>query len=709
MPPVADAPTRDVLAGDVLTWGAASAASARADAAILGAAFGGAALAGSASADAVLAHAVSADPVLGDASPGEAAPWDAPFGGAAGRPLAVDLLAERAPARDPLAVDTGELTEEQLEQELNRLSGGHVAAIGPAGPVFRRASPARPLDLSLMAPALRRRDRALITLMSVGWMICFVRFWLWWLEPQNRTGWAGLVLNSAVLLYVTAIPLYFLLSVCWLRRPDPRLPMPALRVAFVVTKAPSEPWPVARHTLSRMLAQDFPHPYQVWLCDEDPADEVLLWCEANGVKVSTRRDAKGYHRTTWPRRTRCKEGNLAYFYDRFGYRDYDVVAQLDCDHVPEPDYLAAMVRPFADPAVGYVAAPSMCDANAASSWSARGRLYREAVWHGPVQLGHNGGLAPMCIGSHYAVRTEALRQIGGIGPELAEDFSTTFLLNSAGWQGAFAIDAAAHGDGPLTFADMLTQEFQWSRSLTTVLFGLLPAHLPRMRGVLRTRFGFSLAYYPLSTAVLSAGLLLPPIAVLAGIQWVHVDYPSFILHTASVSVWLLLLVALLRRRGLLRPATAPTLSWENWLFTLTGWPYVARGVAAGIMGAIRPRPVTFKVTPKSPGGMPALPARLMYPYLGFSAGLSTIAIYGELRAKVFGYVLLCIVGALSYATVSIGVPILHMRESARAAGVPLGRALGTARVPLTLGLLTLIPLGLAAVHYVPYFMKVMGP
>jgi hypothetical protein len=638
--------------------------------------------------------------------PTGAAAAAAPFGGG-DRPLAVELLA-KAPVVDPLDIDTGALSEEGLEEQLNKLSGGHVAAIGPAGPVFRRESPARPLDLSLMTPALRRRDRYLITLMSVGWMICFVRFWIWWLEPQNRTGWAGLVLNSAVLLYVTAIPLYFLLSVCWLRRPDPLLPMPALRVAFVVTKAPSEPWDVARHTLTRMLDQTFPHPYQVWLCDEDPSDEVLVWCEANGVKVSTRRGVEGYHRTTWPRRTRCKEGNLAYFYDRVGYRDYDVVAQLDCDHVPEPDYLAAMVRPFADPAIGYVAAPSMCDANADASWAARGRLYREAVWHGPVQLGHNGGLAPMCIGSHYAVRTAALRQIGGIGPELAEDFSTTFLLNSAGWQGAFAIDAAAHGDGPLTFADMLTQEFQWSRSLTTVLFGLLPSHLPRMRGVLRTRFGFSLAYYPLSTAVLSAGLLLPPIAVLAGIQWVHVDYPSFILHTASVSVWLLLLVSLLRRRGLLRPATAPTLSWENWLFTLTGWPYVARGVIAGVRSAIRPRPITFKVTPKSPGGMPALPARLMYPYLGFSVGLSSIAIYGELRAKVFGYVLLCIVGALSYATVSISVPVLHMREAARASGVGTGKALSTARLPLALGLLTLIPLGLAAVHYVPYFMKVMG-
>lgn len=594
----------------------------------------------------------------------------------------------------------------QIEDELYRLSGGNVIRFRPTGPVFGPPLKVRYLDQNTMVPALRRRDRLAITLMSVGWMICFTLFWIWWLSPQNRIGWAGLVINSAILFYVTAIPVYFLLAVAWLRKLDPGIPVPKLRVAFVVTKAPSEPWETAKRTLECMLAQEFPYKYDVWICDERPTDEVIRWCEEHDVKISTRFGVEGYHRTSWPRRTKCKEGNLAYFYDRVGYADYDVVAQLDCDHVPEPTYLAGMVRPFSDPAVGYVAAPSICDANADASWAARGRLYRESVWHGPVQLGHNGGLAPMCIGSHYAVRTRALRQIGGIGPELAEDFSTTFLLNSAGWQGSFAIDAIAHGDGPMTFADMLTQEFQWSRSLTTLLVRLLRSHLPRMRSTLRTRFGFSLAFYPLNAAVLSAGLLLPPIAVLAGIQWVHVNYPYFVLHVASVSIWLILLVGLLRRRGLLRPAQAPVLSWENWLFTLTGWPYVARGVTAGFMSAIRPKPITFKVTPKSAAGMPTLPAGLMTPYLAFSIALSGVAVYGELCTQSVGYVLLCIFSSLAYATVSVGVPLLHMREAARNAGERFRNALRVVRLPLILGLLTLPSLGFAIARYVPYVLGV---
>src|SRR5207302_7930091 len=132
----------------------------------------------------------------------------------------------------------------------------------------------------------------------------------------------------------------------------------------------------------------------------------------------------GYHNPSWPRRAKCKEGNLAFFYEVLdGYGRYDFVVQLDADHVPDHTYLTEMVRPFINPAVGYVAAPSVCDANADVSWAARARLYAEAAWHGSVQAGSNDGYAPQCIGSHYAVRSTALRSIGGLGPELAEDFS----------------------------------------------------------------------------------------------------------------------------------------------------------------------------------------------------------------------------------------------------------------------------------------------
>jgi len=605
---------------------------------------------------------------------------------------------------------TRPLAPDRLIDDLYFRSDGNVVDAPPSGPVLARSSrvPRRPRP-GTFVPLLSGRDRVLVGALTAAWVAALVFFWTWWLEPAHRVGWVGLVVNSLLIGYVTAIPVYFLILANRLREVDPRIAVPSLRVAFVVTRAPSEDWALARTTLTAMRVQQYPYAFDVWLCDEAPTEEILGWCRAAGVHVSSRNGVPDYHRATWPRRTRCKEGNLAFFYDNWGYAGYDVVAQLDCDHVPAPTYLAEVVRPFADPAIGYVAAPSVCDANAAGSWAARGRLHREGTFHGPFQAGHNDGLAPIGIGSHYAVRTCALREIGGIGPELAEDFSTSYLLNSAGWRGAFALRAEAHGDGPLTFAAMLTQEFQWSRSLTTLMYDLVPGHLGRLSWPLRIRFGYSLLYYTLLAVSVVGGLALPPIAAVTGAPWVDVDYLAFLAHWWPMSVVLIAITLVLRRRGLLRPVDAPVLSWENWLYALTRWPYNAWGVAAAMMQQIRPKPITFKVTPKSVDGLEPLATGLVLPFVVITTALSTAALVGEFSTTAVGYVGLCLLGALTYAVVSLAVCVLHAGEAARAAGERTRTALvATVRRPLTATFVALVPLVTAITLYPGYAVAVLS-
>jgi cellulose synthase (UDP-forming) len=586
-----------------------------------------------------------------------------------------------------------------------------IVSFTSGGPVLSgRRAPLRATNRATFVNLLTVRQRIVVGVLTTGWFASFIAFWAWWLEPQHKVGWAGLILNSALLFYLAYLPAYFLIAVNRLRQVDPALGIPALRVAFVVTKAPSEPWDTARSTLLAMLDQDHPHPYDVWLCDEDPSDEVEEWCRLHHVRLRTRRGIDEYHRAEWPRRTKCKEGNLAYFYDTVGYRDYDVVSQLDCDHVPTRSYLAEMVQPFVDPAIGYVAAPSVCDANASASWSARGRLHKEASFHGPFQTGHSDGLAPVSIGSHYAVRTQALQTIGGLGPELAEDFSTSFLLNSAGWNGAFASRAEAHGDGPLTFSAMATQEFQWSRSLMILLSTTARQHLHRLTWRLRLRFLFALSFYPLLIVTTAVGLSLPAIAAITGQPWVNVPYFEFLARWFAVGFWLIVLTAVVRRWKFLRPYDAPILSWESWLYTLSRWPFIASGVVAALMQKIRPGTVvTFRVTPKSTDGKEPLAARLTMPFLAVSVALSTAALVGELTTHANGYVLLCLLGAFCYAVVSIALPLLHARESARSAGVSLLRSVrDTAVAPLALGVAVWVPLALAVVPFPQYFEPVFA-
>jgi cellulose synthase (UDP-forming) len=345
------------------------------------------------------------------------------------------------------------------------------------------------------------------------WIMAFTGFWWWWFDPAHLAGTWRFAINTAVLGWSVTIPAYFFFFLGRMKKPNPALSLPAnAAVAMVVTKAPSEPWALVQQTLEAALAQD--HPHDTWLADEDPSQETITWCREHGVHTSSRKGIPDYHRLTWPRKTRCKEGNLSYFYDHYGYENYDLVVQMDADHRPGTNYLKEMIRPFANPRVGYVSAPSICDANAQRSWAVRGRLFAEATTHGPLQAGYSAGFAPLCIGSHYAVRTCALREIGGLGPELAEDHSTTLLMNAAGWKGVHAFEADARGEGPSTFNDLVTQEFQWSKSLTKILLTLTPRHFGGLNFRLKFQFLFSQVWYVLLGLTMLVGTLMPPLAVM---------------------------------------------------------------------------------------------------------------------------------------------------------------------------------------------------
>src|SRR5215469_3837860 len=169
----------------------------------------------------------------------------------------------------------------------------------------------QPYSISLASPRQRWQYRLLV----VAWILGQVWFWSWWLGSDHVVTLVGMFINSLLLVWTTFLPAWYLFFLGRVREPNPALALPAGRVAMVVTKAPSEPWSVVRKTLEAMLAQQFPRPYDVWLADEDPIRETRAWCAAHGVQVSCRKGVAAYNNATWPRRAKCKEGNLAYFYE----------------------------------------------------------------------------------------------------------------------------------------------------------------------------------------------------------------------------------------------------------------------------------------------------------------------------------------------------------------------------------------------------------
>lgn len=522
---------------------------------------------------------------------------------------------------------------------------------------------------------MSKRDKCIFYLLITIWLVSLIYFWIWWLQSHHIVTFMGMVLNSLLLAWNTLLPGYYFYFVSRMRRSNPTIPIPSnWKVAMVVTKAPSEPWPVVKNTVKAMLAQKYPH--DTWLADEDPLTETVDWCKVHGVGLSTRKGITAYHRSTWPRRTKCKEGNLAYFYDTVGYKNYDFVVQLDADHVPAKGYLEAMIRPFIDSRVGYVAAPSICDANTADSWVVNARLFAEATMHGSLQAGYNNGWAPLCIGSHYAIRTTALKQIGGLGPELAEDHTTTLMMNAHGWKGVFAFEAEAHGDGPTCFTDFLVQEFQWSRSLMIVLLSVTPRYWKNLSPQLKFQFAFSQLWYPIFGISMLSSCLIPIIALLTDIPWVKVSYLEFLIRFFILTITCVLPVIWIATRGWLRPQKAKVISWETIIFQFARWPWVLYGIMNATVSWLLAKEIQFKVTPKGTKGPLPLPLKALSPYLllAFISAGTVITLDNVRRSQ--GYYFIAILNGAIYIGLSTAILLLHMRENRKHTTLPVTHYLG---------------------------------
>ncbi len=523
--------------------------------------------------------------------------------------------------------------------------------------MLRLPEPApRPLERIISGPARRK-----YVLLGILWAASLLVFWEWWLRAEHNAGWRYGVM-TAVLAWVTLLEVYFVFFVLRAVRSTAPDPQPGRwRVAMVTTKTPSEPFAVVRRTLEAMLSQRFPH--DTWLADEDPSPETAAWCAANGVRISTRKDREDYHRKEWPRRTRCKEGNLAFFYDHWGYDDYDIVVQLDADHVPQPGYLIEMLRPFSDPGVGYVSAPSICASNAAENWAARTRLQTEGAFHGIMQAGYSNGFAPMCIGSHYAVRTRALREVGGLGPELAEDHSTTMILNAGGWRGVHAIDAIAIGDGPATVADMATQEFQWSRSLVTLMLRYSPRYLPAMPLRLRFQFLFCQMFYPLAALSLATLYAMPIVALWTDTTFANVTFPAYVGHALPSVAALVAIAYALKRDGHFRPVDAPVIAWEKMLFVPLQWPWVLWGCVMAVSDRLGGGFVDFRITPKGEAARGRLPLKVLGVYVGLALACLLTVILVEDVSRTNGFYLLALVTGLFYVAAVVVTVARHSIEN----------------------------------------------
>lgn len=284
--------------------------------------------------------------------------------------------------------------------------------------------------------------------------------------------------------------------------PVPMRPVAGMRVAVITTIVPSvEPIELVARTLSAMRSLDHDGLLDVWILDEGDSPIVRACADQLGVRYFTRARCPEYNTSAGIFRAGTKAGNHNAWRIEHG-GDYDVVAQVDPDHVPRRSFLHRTLGYFRDPDVAFVVAPQVYG-NAFESWVARAASAQGYVFAGVVQRGGNAFATPLLIGTNHVYRVEAWEQIGGYQDSLIEDHLTGMVVEGTvnpatgrNWKGVYTPDILAVGEGPATWADFFRQQQRWSAGVWAIVMNRRSRAPIRLARRQRAAYAFLQSFYP---------------------------------------------------------------------------------------------------------------------------------------------------------------------------------------------------------------------
>jgi len=447
------------------------------------------------------------------------------------------------------------------------------------------------------APAGAARRRAIRLLLLA--LLPVALFYFAWLLAPERVGHPllyGLLIAAELFNAVQAVGFWW---TCAGERRRRRAvwhdPPPAVDVLVPVFDEPvSVVEPTVRAAVAMTGAQVTVH-----VLDDGASDAMAAMAARHGAGYLRRDDRAG-----------AKAGNINH---ALAHTQAPLVAVLDCDHVPEPHFVEALLGDLADPLVGFVQAPQYY-ANwdrgevPAAAWS------QQALFFGPIARGKDGHDAMFCCGTNVLFRRAALEQVGGFPDDsVTEDFELSIRLHERGWRSRYVPEVVAHGLGPEDMASYVSQQQRWSRGCLSALPAVWRSSLPLR---LKLQYALSASFFLTGWTVL-AYMSFPVIRLLTGAQpLASTSADQFLAHFAPYFGLALLAVTVLGGGDYTFKAFA--------LQAASFWIHVQSTVLA-LLG----RRGGFVVTPKE--GASGRQPRAVAPALATIAVLCAIAGYGLLR------------------------------------------------------------------------------
>ncbi|MFV0526323.1 MAG: glycosyltransferase [Acidimicrobiales bacterium] len=343
--------------------------------------------------------------------------------------------------------------------------------------------------------------------------------------------------------------------------------------------------------------------------DLQPAHETWVLDDGNRPEIRELATGLGASYLARPTNEHAKAGNLN---NALGKLNVDLIAVLDADHVPTPDFLRNTIGYFDDPDVAVVQTPQ--DFYNTDSFEHHVRsgdqlFNEETVFYRVILPAKNRWNAAFWCGTGAVLRTEALRSVGGVATEtVTEDIHTSIRMHALGWRTVAHNEVLAQGLAAADARQYLLQRNRWSAGAMQVL--RIDNPLTRKGLKLAQRLAYAATLFAWFDAWRSLGyVILPAAVVLTGASPVRapaeVYLPVFAIVLASQFGALRLLA-----RGYYPPMLSV-------LFETLRMPAVLPATTA-ILG----RNLRFRPTPKGrtdSGRGQIAPPRLLMGLAGLSA------------------------------------------------------------------------------------------
>jgi cellulose synthase (UDP-forming) len=249
------------------------------------------------------------------------------------------------------------------------------------------------------------------------------------------------------------------------RGPEPTTVTPIGMRVTVLIPTYNEPAEVIVPTIA--AACELQPTHETWVLDDGDRHWVAEICEAYGARYISR-----------PHHEHAKAGNmnhaLAVMESEAADRgetaeEYDIIAVLDCDHVPLPTFLTATLGWFQDDDIALVQGPqTFYNSGAFDDDDVTGE---QGLFFNVLMPARNhDGAGPFWCGSTSLLRVQALREVGGVATEtIVEDMHTTLKLIRAGWKTVYHHQTLALGLAPATAEQYLLQRRRWGMGAMQVL------------------------------------------------------------------------------------------------------------------------------------------------------------------------------------------------------------------------------------------------